>query len=87
MADTVNLSLVFNVNRGDSSVFWRGTNVKPYYSEDKWYQFMYVFEKPDNLLPSDEVVIYFWNPKKENVYIDEFKMYNFDDSDYNYYKF
>ena len=85
--DTVNLSLVFNVNRGDSSVFWRGTNVKPYYSEDKWYQFMYVFEKPDNLLPSDEVVIYFWNPKKENVYIDEFKMYNFADSDYNYYKF
>ncbi|MDB4061641.1 glycosyltransferase family 39 protein [Vicingaceae bacterium] len=83
----VDMSLVLDVNRGDSSVYWRGTNVKPYYSKDKWYQFIYVFEKPDNLLPSDEVVIYFWNPKKENVYIDEVKMYNFADSDYNYYKF
>ncbi len=84
----VDVSFVFNVNRGDSSVFWRGTNLKQYYSKNiKWYQFMYVFEKPDNLLPSDEVVIYFWNPKKENLIIDEVKMYNFVDSDYNYYKF
>lgn len=86
-AAPVDLSLVFNVKRGDSSLFWRGTNVKPYYSKNTWYQFIYVFEKADNLLPSDEVVIYFWNPKKENVYIDEIKMYNFADSDYNYYKF
>ncbi|MFT6166990.1 MAG: hypothetical protein ACJAV5_001483 [Vicingaceae bacterium] len=86
-AGPVDMSLVFNVTRADSSIFWRGTNVKPYYSKNEWYQFMYVFEKPDNLLPSDEVVIYFWNPKKETVYIDEVKMYNFADSDYNYYKF
>ena len=81
------LSLVFNVNRGDSSVYWRGTNVRPFYSENKWYEFMYVFEKPSNLLPTDQVVIYFWNPKKQNLFIDEFKLYNFADSDYNYYKF
>lgn len=83
----VDVSLVFNVNRGDSVVFWRGTNAKPYFTKDKWYHFLYVFEKPANLLPTDDVVIYFWNPNKEELYIDEFKMYNFSDSDYNYYEF
>ena len=83
----VDLSLVFTINRGDSSVFWRGTNVKPFYTENSWYEFMYVFEKPDNLLPTDQAVIYFWNPKKKKIYIDEFKLYNFVDSDYNYYEF
>lgn len=81
------VSLVFSVNRSDSSIFWRGTNLKPLYSKKGWYQLLYVFEKPDRLLPTDEAVIYFWNPNKQDLYIDDFKMYNFADSDYNYYKF
>ncbi len=84
---SVDMSLVFNVNRGDSSVFWRGTNAKPFFTKNTWYEFMYVFEKPSHLLPSDQVVIYFWNPNKQNLFIDEFKLYNFADSDYNYYEF
>lgn len=83
----VDVSLVVNVNRGDSSVYWRGTNVKPYFTKNSWYQFMFVFEKPKNLLPTDQVVIYFWNPNKQDLLIDDFKLYNFADSDYNYYEF
>ena len=48
---------------------------------------MFVFEKPKNLLPTDQVVIYFWNPNKQDLFIDDFKLYNFADSDYNYYEF
>lgn len=83
----VDASLVFNVNRGDSSVYWRGTNVKPYFTENNWYQVIFVFEKPKNLLPTDQVLIYFWNPNKQDLFIDDFKLYNFADSDYNYYQF
>ena len=83
----VEVNLVLSVSRADSTVYWRGTSVAPYYEENKWSQFLYVFQKPDDLLPSDLVTIYFWNPKKQNLYIDEFKMYNFADSDYNYYEF
>lgn len=79
--------LVLSVTRGDSTVYWRGENAAPFYTSNRWYQFMYVFQKPDNLLPNDLVTIYFWNPKKESVFIDEFKMYNFADSDFNYYEF
>ena len=85
--NSVEVNLVLSVSRADSTVYWRGTSVAPYYEENKWSQFLYVFQKPDDLLPSDLVTIYFWNPKKQNLYIDEFKMYNFADSDYNYYEF
>ena len=85
--NSVEVNLVLSISRADSTVYWRGTSVAPYYEENKWSQFLYVFQKPDDLLPSDLVTIYFWNPKKQNLYIDEFKMYNFADSDYNYYEF
>lgn len=83
----VDVNLVLSVSRADSTVYWRGTSVAPYYEKNKWSQFLYVFQKPDDLLPSDLVTIYFWNPRKQNLYIDEFKMYNFADSNYNYYEF
>jgi hypothetical protein len=83
----VDVNLVLSVSRADSTVYWRGTSVASYYKKNKWSQFLYVFQKPDDLLPSDLVTIYFWNPRKQNLYIDEFKMYNFADSNYNYYEF
>ncbi|MBL4709995.1 MAG: glycosyltransferase family 39 protein [Flavobacteriales bacterium] len=82
-----NSKLVFSVEREGTNVYWRGIETAPFYRENEWYPFLYVFQKPDDIQAQDLVSIFFWNPDKSATYIDDFKLCNFEDSDYNYYEF
>lgn len=81
------VKLVFSVEREGKNIYWRGIETAPFYRENLWYPFLYVFQKPEDLNPEDLVSIFFWNPDHSEMYIDEFKLRNFADSDYNYYEF
>lgn len=78
--------LVFSVERGTESIYWRGMDIQSYYSESEWFQFLYVFGKDIQVQENDLVKIYIWNPAKSDFYIDDFSIVNYADSDYNYYE-
>ena len=78
--------LVFSVERGKESIYWRGMDIQSYYSESEWFQFLYVFGKDIQVQENDLVKIYIWNPAQSDFYIDDFSIVNYADSDYNYYE-
>jgi hypothetical protein len=85
--DSANIKIVVDVSRNNKSIHWRGFETKQFYQANIWYQFIGVWERPESLEDADQVSIYIWNPEKETLFIDDFSLTNFADSDYNYYKY
>lgn len=73
-ADTAiaELKLVVQVQRGEESVLWRGLDIRPYQKEfDQWFSAYAGYKIQEELNPDDVVSIYFYNPYKEKVWLDD----------------
>lgn len=82
-----NLTVACSISRNDSTIFWRGAETTNYMNDTTWQRMTFVVAAPDDIMNSDLVTIYFWNNNKERIFVDDFKLTNFADSDYNYYEF
>ena len=83
-----NIILTVSIHRDNETIFWRGFDTKPYYSSlNEWNNFKCVLPLPGEAKSSDLVKIFFWNPDHRELFIEDFEIANFDDSDYNYYDF
>ncbi len=80
------LQLVVSVDKDGESLFWRGYEAAPYLNGPEWKHFLTLTEIPKDLPPEAELAVYFWNPDKSELYIDEFEIAIFKDSDYRYYE-
>lgn len=63
--------LVLSVNRSNEQIHWEGLEMSQFYTTDDWNSVITAFDVSE-FKKSDSVKIYIWNPKKENIWIDNF---------------
>jgi hypothetical protein len=71
------LKAVISIDRNGTSLIWRGYNLSLYPSKKgEWTTFYSGYKFQEEILPDDIVSVYFYNPAKEQVWIDDigFKM-------------
>lgn len=66
--------LVFEVHRSDSVVFWESTAIRMTGSGKKNWQTVSGAVSLPALQPDDQVRVYFWNPGKDSLYIDNLQV-------------
>ena len=67
--------LVLQVQRGDNSILWRGFDVRPYQIKTgEWFAAYGGYKIQEDIQQDDKVSFYFYNPAKEKVYIDNFRL-------------
>lgn len=84
-SDSSNLKLVVSIDRDGENIDWRGIDSKSFYKKNQWYQMMFVYPLAAKAEQTDLVTIYFWNPDKSDVFIDDFELLNYEDANFNYY--
>lgn len=68
-------SLVVEINNNGQQIFWKNADFKTTVSKTKdWTEIKASFDLPTNLNPKDELKIYVWNPKKQELYVDDFNI-------------
>lgn len=68
----VDLKLVVQVQRGEESVLWRGLDLHPWQQQPgQWFSTYGGYKIQEALHPDDVVSIYFYNPRKEKVWLDD----------------
>lgn len=77
--------IVVSVIHKGEQIEWRGYDIQNYYQEGKWFNPLFVFEKRADFEDEDEITIYLWNPSKSELWVDDFSLKVFEDSDYDYY--
>ncbi len=88
MAKTINSAkLVISINYNGDELHWQSIELKDYLKSGEWAQVLDVIEISKSIPENAEVSFFFWNPNNDEMYIDDFKITNFTDSDYNYYDF
>lgn len=86
-AKEANLILSVSIERNGENVYWRGVNTNDYITTNNWNEIIHVIERTETIEDNDLVTIFFWNKDHHEAYIDDFKIINFENSDYNYYLF
>ena len=67
--------IVLNITRNNESVIWIGNKVNEFFNPNtEWQQVISSFLIKETLKPNDLIHIYVWNPEKENIWIDDFKI-------------
>lgn len=67
--------LVVQVQRGETSVLWRGFDLAPYQIKaGEWFSVYGGYKIQEDIDPGDAVSFYFYNPKKERVFIDDVRI-------------
>lgn len=67
--------VVIQANGQDFSSYWNGFDIKPDITEtNKWVKYNKHFLIPDSIKQADLIKIYVYNPSKEKVYVDDFKI-------------
>ena len=84
--DSCKIKLVVAIDREGENIDWRGFDVKHYYKTSSWYQMLFVYQLPLNVLPTDDLLIYFWNPEKSSTLIDDVEIVNYEDANFDYYQ-
>lgn len=84
--DTANVKLVVELSRNGENIDWRGIDSKLYYAKENWYQMLFVYPLPAFAEKDDDLLIYFWNPEKSNVFIDNLQIVNYQDANFDYYQ-
>jgi len=84
--DSCKIKLVVAIDREGENIDWRGFDVKHYYQKSSWYQMLFVYQLPLNVLPTDDLLIYFWNPEKSSTLIDNVEIVNYEDANFDYYQ-
>lgn len=79
-----NLLMVVSIKRGDEEIYWRGTETQAFYKEGG-YKMIYVLERVKEIEDEDSITIFFWNPNKQMMQVNEFSLNLYTDSDYSYY--
>ncbi len=66
------IKMVFQVKRGEEFILWRGFDLRPYQRHwGEWFSSFGGYKIQETVLPDDDVSIYFNNPSKEKVYLDD----------------
>ena len=79
--------IVVEIKREGESIDWRSMESNDYYQWNKWYSAYFVYPLCKDCQAEDELLVYIWNPDKSKIYVDNFRLANFSDYDYNYYQF
>ena len=65
--------LVFTVEKEGKILFWKGAFCNEnIHSVNVWQKMVVGFTLPDTLSADSEVKIYFWNPSKSSIYVDDY---------------
>jgi len=66
---------VLSIDRGGKSIFWTATNFNEYPgTPGKWTRVFLLTTIPPEIQSGDELKIYCWNEKREEFWLDDFKM-------------
>jgi len=65
---------VISIEREGSSILWRGIPIGPFQSVKKgaWSEFFMGYRIIEEVLPTDKVLVYCYNPAKEEFWLDDF---------------
>ncbi|MDD5569871.1 MAG: hypothetical protein PHD97_01825 [Bacteroidales bacterium] len=67
--------LVIQIDSVGKNIFWTSGNIAQKLGKiNTWNEIDELFSLPAKLLPSYEIKIYIWNPKKKEFYIDDFSV-------------
>jgi len=67
--------MVLEAKGKEFKYFWKGYALRKIRSElNKWVNYQIEIEIPDSIKQADLCKIYLYNPSKERVYIDDFKI-------------
>lgn len=70
--DLKELKLVVSIDRNGESVIWRGYPLSLFpVKKGEWVMFYAGYKLTEDILPDDLVSVYFYNPSKEKVWIDD----------------
>jgi hypothetical protein len=71
--DVSGAKLVLSVEESGKSIVWLGQDVGQFMvNENEWFRVYAVINLPVNLTGKENIKIYCWNEKKENIYMDDF---------------
>ncbi len=84
--DTSSIKLVIAIERNGETIDWRAFDTQFYYSKDNWYQFLFVYALPLIAEKEDDLLIYFWNPHQSSTLVDDLRIVNYQDANFDYYK-
>ncbi len=82
-----NLKVVVSVSREKETIYWRSEELSHFARANKWSTMAFVIEKKKEYLPNDKIAIYFWNPNKSSLVVDDFRLNVYTDSEHHYYDF
>ena len=77
--------IVVSIKQNGEQIEWQGYDIQNYYQKDEWFQPVFVFERKNEFQADDEITIYLWNPGKGELWVDDFSLKVFEDSNYDYY--
>lgn len=80
------IHLVVTTERAGEQIDWRSVECDYYHQANDWYEAVFVYQIPESALPNDDLLVYFWNPKFGTALIDDVVLYNYNDSDFDYYQ-
>lgn len=83
---SANIKWVVSVERNGESIDWRSMESKNWYLTEQWYPIYFVYALSKEAKPQDIIKIYFWNPDQSEVYLDDLRLVNYLDADFNYYR-
>lgn len=67
------LNLVVAVNESEERVFYQASNLKQvYYNRNDWQEISLQYNLPQLKSDHSKLSVYFWNPGKQNAFIDDF---------------
>lgn len=70
-----NAKLVLSVDKNGKSLIWVATNLDKYLTEkNKWTRVFLTVTLPNELSGDEELNIYTWNEKREDYFMDDFRM-------------
>ena len=79
--------MVMSISYKGEQLAWQSIQLADYWTAEKWIQVLDVLEIKKSYPKQAELTVFFWNREHEELFVDDFKIINFADSDYDYYQF
>ncbi len=85
LEENASINLVIDFLRNGESYEWYGPSIQNYTNDrNVWKEIFIVKKLPKNVLPEDDIKIYFWNSGNVPVKIDNVSVSIFEDTDYSW---
>lgn len=78
--------LAVSIERNGESIDWRSIELDYYHHDSQWFPVIFVYQLAKQARENDNLLIYFWNPEAEEIWLDDIIVANYMDSDFNYYQ-